>query len=67
MITLQIEGMTCGHCAMTIKHALAAVPGVTGQVEVSLSRGQAVVPGSPAVASLVAAVAAEGYLAQVVD
>ncbi len=40
--TLKIEGMMCGHCEMTVKKALEAVPGVTS-AEVSHTAGTAVV------------------------
>lgn len=63
MIQLKIEGMTCGHCVMAVKQALAAVPGVQGAVEVDLASGRAQVGGSPDPAALVAAVAEEGYSA----
>lgn len=63
MITLRIDGMSCTHCVLGIRRALAAVPGVEGKVDVSLERGQAVVHGKPAVADLVTAVADEGYVA----
>lgn len=66
MIKLKIEGMTCGHCVMAVKQALAAVPGVEGQVDVTLKPGQAVVAGSPSPDALIAAVAEEGYAATLV-
>ena len=34
MITLKVTGMTCGHCEMAVKKALAAVPGVERVVSV---------------------------------
>jgi copper chaperone len=67
MIKLKIEGMTCGHCVASVKEALAAVPGVSGPVEVSLERGIALVQGTAQVQPLLAAVAAEGYRAVVAD
>jgi copper chaperone len=63
MQKLKIEGMTCKHCVMHVKQALAKVPGVQGEVEVSLEKGEALVGGTPALAALVAAVADEGYTA----
>jgi len=65
MIQLKIEGMTCGHCVMAVKQALAAVPGVEGAVEVDLKAGQAQVGGSPDPAALLAAVEEEGFSAVV--
>jgi len=63
MIQLKIEGMTCGHCVMGVKQALAAVPGVQGTVEVDLASGRAKVDGSADAAALIAAVVEEGYSA----
>jgi copper chaperone len=63
MLKLKIEGMTCGHCVMHVKQALAAVPGVQLPVDVSLERGEATVLGDADVKALLAAVAEEGYTA----
>jgi len=41
---LSIEGMTCGHCVMHVKKALAAVTGVTA-VQVDLATKSAAVEG----------------------
>lgn len=46
MITLKIEGWTCGSCARYVRRALVAVPGVKG-VEVSYARGGAIVTVEP--------------------
>ena len=62
VIKLKIEGMTCGHCAMAVKQALAAVAGVQAPVEVSVEQGEAVVSGSPDPQALKAAVVEEGYV-----
>ena len=62
-VTLEIEGMTCGHCVAAVKKALAAVPGV-GEVEVTLSPPRAVVSRDPSrttLEMLTKATAAEGY------
>ena len=62
-VTLEIAGMTCGHCVAAVKKALAAVPGV-GEVEVTLSPPRAVVSRDPSRTSLemlTKATAAEGY------
>lgn len=40
--TLTIEGMGCGHCAMTVTEGLAKLEGVR-HVDVSLEAGQAVI------------------------
>jgi copper chaperone CopZ len=62
MTTLKISGMTCGHCAMSAKKALSAVPGVRS-ASVDLASGLAQVEGEAPLAALVAAVEAEGYTA----
>jgi len=62
MIQLKIEGMTCGHCVMSVKRALAAVPGAA-DVEVDLKTGRAQVGGAPDPVALLAAVAEEGFSA----
>ena len=61
MVLLKIDGMTCGHCVMGVKTALAGVPGVTGQVEVDLKTGQARVEGAADPEALMAAVRDEGF------
>jgi len=66
MTRLKIEGMTCNHCVMGVKAALAAVPGVADPVEVSLAKGEAMVGGSADPQALVAAVTEEGFTAVVV-
>ncbi len=63
MVTLKIEGMTCGHCVMHVKQALGAVAGVTS-VEVDLQAGEAQIEGSAQMSALIKAVEAEGYTAQ---
>ena len=63
MLKLKVEGMTCGHCVMHVKQAIAKVPGVQGPVEVSLEKGEALVNGTPEVEAVLAAVEEEGYSA----
>ena len=60
MTTLNITGMTCGHCVKAVKQALTDVPGVTA-AEVDLQARQAQVEGTADVEALVAAVQEEGY------
>ena len=63
--TLDIEGMSCGHCLNAVNRALAGLPGV--QVE-SVKMGRADVRFDDAVtdaAGLEAAVRAAGYHAKV--
>ncbi len=60
--TMKIEGMMCGHCAATVKHALEALPNVAS-AEVSHEAGTAVVTLTAPVAdeTLRQAVEAEDY------
>ena len=62
--TLNIEGMTCNHCAMTVQKALSSVPGVQ-KAEVSLPSKKAVVTteGPLDLPAVVRAVEEEGYKA----
>lgn len=39
-----VEGMTCGHCAMSVTEEVEQIPGVTG-VDVDLEAGRVVVRG----------------------
>jgi copper chaperone len=39
-----VNGMTCGHCVMSVSEEVEQVPGVTG-VEVDLTAGRVVVSG----------------------
>jgi len=62
-VALAITGMTCGHCAVAVKKAFAAVPGVEA-VEGTLSPPRAVVscdPSRTTVEMLAKATAEEGY------
>lgn len=64
-VTLVITGMTCAHCVMATKKALAAVPGVANVV-VTLDPPRAVVTFDAAKAGpdrLAAAVGEAGYAA----
>lgn len=63
-LRLKITGMTCGHCVRAVTGALKGVPGVEA-AEVDLKTGSATVQGAPDPAALVAAVAEEGYKAEV--
>jgi len=62
--TLDVEGMTCQHCAMAVTKALKAVPGVATAV-VDLEKAQATVEGDADPAILAQAVTAQGYKAAV--
>jgi len=61
MVKLKIEGMTCGHCVLTVKQALSGVTGVQAPVDVSLEKGEAVVGGAPDPQALMAALVQEGF------
>lgn len=50
-ITLKVEGMSCDHCARSVRTALEGVEGVA-HVEVDLSRASAVVSLDPLTADL---------------
>jgi copper chaperone len=64
MIELEVLNMTCGHCEMAVRKALAKVPGVTAVVAVDRAANRAAVEGNPEAAALIAAVKAEGYPAR---
>jgi Cu+-exporting ATPase len=62
-ISLPIEGMTCGACALTVQDRLQRAPGVAGAT-VNYATGRATVTladGAPPVSALVAAVREAGY------
>ncbi len=63
MIELKVTGMTCGHCEMAVRKALAAVPGVTQVVKVDRHSQSAQVEGDAEVDALLRAVRTEGYQA----
>lgn len=60
-VTLQIKGMSCGHCVSAVKQALGEVPGV--KVE-SVAVGNAVISYEPSItktSEITAAIADAGY------
>ena len=63
--TIQIDGMSCGHCVQAVDRALRSVPGVqVDEVEI----GGAVVTHDPTQASpaaIEAAIAEAGYTARI--
>jgi len=63
-IRLDVSGMSCGHCAQTVKSALVAVEGVH-EADVSLPQGRATVRADDALdeRALVEAVEHAGYSA----
>ena len=60
MLTLEVAGMTCGHCVAAVSNAVAAVPGA-GEVSVDLASGVVRAGGHPDEAAVRAAIADEGY------
>lgn len=62
--TLEVTGMTCGHCRKAVQEALEGVAGVK-RVEVDLDAGRVTVDGRAVPGDLIAAVEAEGYGAEV--
>lgn len=51
IISLKVEGMTCGHCSMSVAKALKGVPGVS-DANVDLKLKEAKVTYDPAKASI---------------
>lgn len=63
MIELKVVGMTCGHCEMAVRKALAAVPGVTQVIKVDRHSQCVQVEGDADPTALLRAVQSEGYAA----
>ncbi len=62
-VTLQIEGMSCGHCLNAVNRALAAVPGAE-VMSVQIGRAEIHTPADgPSAATLAEAVTKAGYRA----
>ena len=61
---LNVTGMTCGHCVMSVTKALQRVPGVE-KADVNLARGEAVVRGTVDIQAAIAAVQKAGFGATV--
>jgi len=58
--TVQVQGMTCGHCVSTVTTAVGAVPGVSA-VEVDLRSGTVTTTGTADANAVARAVTAAGY------
>ncbi|QYG94205.1 heavy-metal-associated domain-containing protein [Iamia sp. SCSIO 61187] len=60
--TVNVSGMTCGHCVQSVKNELAKVPGVDA-VEVDLAGGKVEISSSSPIddAAIAAAVDEAGY------
>jgi len=65
-ITLTISGMTCEHCAGTVKKALMGVPGAKN-ASVDFASGKAEVQGEISSEELIHAVRASGYRVETLD
>ena len=60
-ITMTIDGMSCGHCVMSVRKALQAIDGVQiEEVKVGAAR-VAFDPGATSTQRLTQAIEAEGY------
>jgi copper chaperone len=66
MVTFHIPDMTCGHCASTIKNAIASVDR-TARVEVQISDKRVTVDSAATEAALAAAIGQAGYTAQTLE
>jgi len=60
MLTLNVKGMTCGHCANAVTRAVAEVD-PKAQVRVDLEAGRVEVETSASAADVAAAVTEAGY------
>ena len=59
--TMTIEGMMCVHCKANVEKALAAIPGVTAQVDLDACTAAVTCPETVTEADLTAAVTEAGY------
>lgn len=62
MITLKVEGMSCGHCQKAVKEALERQG--AQHVQVDLQTGLATAEGQVSAEELIAAIVEEGYQAR---
>ena len=60
-LTLQISGMTCGHCVAGVTRALGAVPGVTGDTVAIRNAAVHFDPALTTPAAIAQAVEEDGY------
>ena len=60
MLTLKVEGMTCGHCAQTVTKAVEALPAVERAL-VDLEAGEVAVEGTAGEAAIRKAIEDAGY------
>jgi copper chaperone len=64
MTTVNIKGMSCGHCVAAVTQALERLDAIN-KVSVDLEKGEARFAGEPALADVRAAIEAAGF--EVVD
>jgi copper chaperone CopZ len=66
IVTMQVDGMSCGHCVAAVERALEATPGVAG-VSVKVGRASMAVAGTEArdrvIAAALAAIGDAGFTA----
>ncbi len=62
--TINVTGMTCGHCVAAVTKALEKINGVE-KAEVDLEKEQAIVTGDADREAMLAAIKQEGYDASV--
>ncbi|QYK52894.1 MAG: heavy-metal-associated domain-containing protein [Fimbriimonadaceae bacterium] len=63
--TINVKGMTCGHCAQAVEEAALSVDGVS-QATVDLGKGQATISGSGFdLDTVIQAISEAGYAASV--
>lgn len=60
MLTLNVDGMTCGHCAKTVTQAVEALPSVERAL-VDLDRGTVTVEGDADDVAIRRAIEGAGY------
>jgi len=60
MITLEVKGMSCGHCVASVTEVIKKIEGVT-DVTVSLEKANAVIQGDFDLEAIKKAVAAIGF------
>ena len=58
--TIQVQGMTCGHCVSTVTTAVGAVAGVSA-VQVDLRSGTVTTTGTADAEAVAQAITAAGY------
>ena len=65
VIELAVEGMSCNHCAASVKNTMEAIPGVEG-VDVDLEKARVTIRGNDLDASMLAReIDALGFTAEV--